>query len=132
VKRLLCLLVSIVPICAYASSPLWEGGLWVVDIAMEDSSYYGGVRIYSVPSVVVPNCNQINIEWVETLAKGSKAKDRVVASTLIPEHQLCLKGGQVQISQELPNLPILIKTATQSYLIKVREPGHYDILGTGK
>jgi len=105
VKRLFCLLVSIAPMCAYASSPLWEGGLWVVDVAMEDHSYYGSLKIYSAPSVVVPNCDQINIEWVETLAKGSKPKERVVASALIPEHQLCLKGGQVQISQELPNMP---------------------------
>ena len=105
---------------------LWEGGLWNLDYP-GDISTYGYFRVFAEPSVLARGCSLLRIEWVERV---NDKNDRVFASRLISEPELCLEPANLKVSGD-PEQPWLIEvTNTERRRVRVHlaEPGHFEVL----
>ena len=125
--RILAAFLLVQPILAQSGgNPLWEGGLWNLDYP-DDISTYGYFRVFAEPSIAPRGCSLLRIEWIERV---DDTKERVFASRLISEPELCLEPAGLKVSGD-PEQPWLIEITNakrRRVRVHLQEPGRFEVL----
>ena len=131
IRRILVALALLQPMLAQSGGgPIWEGGLWNLDYP-GDISTYGYFRVFTQPSVLPRGCSLLRVEWIERL--GEKG-ERLFASRLISEPELCLEpaGLKITVTAEVPGLIEISNAKKRKVKLQLLEPGRFEIVGANE
>jgi hypothetical protein len=115
---------------ALAANPaVWEGGLWIVDYE-GDISTYGYFRVLLEPSLVHRDCSLLRVEWIERV---TEKRERVFATRLISEPELCLNAAGLRVADnpELPDRIEVWNSEGRRIELRLLEPTKFEIRETG-